>query len=111
MRRFIFALAFLLALPAFAGYEHHGKPAPEWLKRWALGFDATWNGSVGGAFAGQYQFKESRIILEGAIGYERSQDVSGTTPFRVGCRTFTVPWSQSGEGGKVYRFGFRIPLD
>lgn len=88
------------------GSASHGVSAKDFFAYPSI----SYNGKLGGALGAAYQHPGSRVVVSLQAGYGYDKSYSGTAPFTVGCNTFAVPWSTTGEGQLSVVFGTMIPL-
>jgi hypothetical protein len=93
-----------------AYYQRTGTQPPGMGGEFFMPISARYINDLGGGIGLGYQWKSSGVMLLGQVTYDQFNAVSGTTPFRVGCVDYAVPYTTGSSGHRGIEFTVAVPL-
>ena len=105
-------LVFMLIAIYFAcgSVKAAGKPPPKAKGEFFAAVSARYIEDLGGGIGMGYQWKKSGVMLLGQVTYDHFDSESGTAPFRLGCRNYSVPYTTPSSGHRGVEITVAIPI-
>ena len=103
-------LLFMLVAIYFACGDAKAENKPPAKGEFFAAISARYINDIGGGIGMGYQWKRSGVMLISQVTYDQFNSVSGTTPFRVGCVNYSVPYTTSSSGHRGLEVTVAIPL-